>query len=117
MCFRRHPLECAAQSPLPYAETGVRLEVEGAVFVVDHAVVEAGGLDDPRPPARRDLFYPGPQRAPPLAHCSSYAVLFHGTLLPAWMKTRRLLARPCHIFRVAAAVLMNAPGRQFQHPI
>src|SRR5260370_30853871 len=58
---------------------GDRLEVEGAVFVVDHAVVEAGGLDDPRHPARRELLEPGPQRGPPLAHRPTYAVLFHGS--------------------------------------
>jgi hypothetical protein len=33
------------------------------------------------------------------------------------MKPRRLLARPGHIFRVAAAILMDALGRQFQHAI
>ena len=35
----------------------------------------------------------------------------------ARVKTRRLLARPGHIFRVATAELMNAVGRQFQYPV
>ncbi len=38
-------------------------------------------------------------------------------LLRARVKTRRFLARPGHIFRVAAAVLANALRRQFQHSI
>src|SRR5262249_50280735 len=63
----------------PAGEIGDRLEVEGAMFVVEHAVVEAGSLDDPRAPARRDLLDPGPQRRPPLAHRPPYAVLFHGS--------------------------------------
>ena len=63
----------------PPGEIGDRLEVEGAVFVVDHAVVEAGGLDDPRHPARRELLEPGPERCPPLAHRPPYAVVFHGS--------------------------------------
>ena len=56
-----------------------RFEVEGAMFVVDHAVVEAGGLDDPRDAARCELLEPGAKRGPPLAHRTSYAVLFHGS--------------------------------------
>ena len=64
----------------PAGEIGDRLEVEGAVLVVDRAVVEAGGLDDPRHAARRELLEPGPERGPPLAHRPPYAVLFHGSL-------------------------------------
>jgi hypothetical protein len=37
----------------PAGEIRDRLEVKGAVFVVDHAVVEARGLDDPAPRATR----------------------------------------------------------------
>ena len=65
----------------PAGEIGDRLEVEGAVFVVDHAVIEAGGLDDPRHPARRELLEPGPKCGPPLAHRPPYAVVFHGAPL------------------------------------
>src|SRR5437867_4331667 len=49
----------------PPGEIRDRLEVEGAVFVVDYAVVEAGRLDDPRDPARCELLEPGPQRGAP----------------------------------------------------
>jgi len=47
--------------------------------VVDHAVVEAGGLDDPRDAARGELLEPGAKRGPPFAHRPSYAVVFHGS--------------------------------------
>ena len=63
----------------PSGEIRDRFEVEGAMFVVDHAVVEAGGLDDPRDAARRELLEPGPKRGPPLAHRPPYAVVFHGS--------------------------------------
>ncbi len=52
----------------PPGEIRDRFEVEGAVFVVDHAVVEAGGRDDPRHAARRRLSFalePGAKRGPP----------------------------------------------------
>jgi len=63
----------------PPGEIGDRLEVEGTVFVVDRAVVEAGGFDDPRHPARGELLELGPECRPPLAHRPPYAVLFHGS--------------------------------------
>src|SRR3954451_21730275 len=63
----------------PPAEIRDWLEVEGAMFVVDHGVVEARGLDDPRDATRRELLEPGSERGPPLAHRPPYAVLFHGS--------------------------------------
>src|SRR6185312_4553241 len=39
----------------PAGEIGDRLEVEGAVLLVDRDVVEARRLDDPRHAARREL--------------------------------------------------------------
>ena len=61
----------------PAGEIGDRLEIERAVLVVDRDVVEAGRLDDPRHPARREFLQLGSKCCPPLAHRPSYAVLFH----------------------------------------
>src|SRR6185312_11164896 len=59
-----------------------RFQVEGPVFVVDRAIIEASRLDNPGNAARRELLEPGAQRRPPLAHGAPYAVLFHGSPLP-----------------------------------
>ncbi len=47
----------------------------------------------------------------------------HGPTVPlqkfpsTGMETRRLPARRGHVFRVAAAILVDALGRDFQHPV
>lgn len=53
----------------------------------------------------------------PASAMSSLPAELHEARLVASVKARRLLARPCHIFGVAAAELMNAVGRQFQHAV
>ena len=62
----------------PAGEIGDRFEIERAVLQVDHAVVEAGRLDDPRDAARGELLEAGAERRPPFAHGPADAVLFHG---------------------------------------
>ncbi len=59
-----------------------RFQIERAMLVVDHAVIETGGLDDPRHAAGGEFLKPGTKRGPPLAHRSPNAVLFHGSRAP-----------------------------------
>src|SRR5262245_31611063 len=61
----------------PAGEIGDRLEIEGAVLVVDCAVIEPGRLDDPRDAARGELLEAGSECRPPFAHGAANAVLFH----------------------------------------
>ena len=61
----------------PPGEIGDRFQIERAVLHVDHAVIEAGGFDDVRNAARRELLQPGSERGASLAHGPAYAVLFH----------------------------------------
>src|SRR5882757_9409762 len=63
------------------------------MFVVDHAVIEAGGLDDPGDAARCELLEAGAKRGPPLAHRPPYAVLFHGYEAP--IARQRIPHWPC----------------------
>jgi hypothetical protein len=46
----------------PPGEIRDRFEIEGAVLVVDHMLVEARGSHDPRASARRELLEPGAKR-------------------------------------------------------
>ena len=82
---RRH-----ARGLEPAGEIGDRLKIEGAVLVVDRAVIEAGRLDDPWDAARGELLEAGSERRPPFAHGPANAVLFHGSLQVCRCRTRDL---------------------------
>src|SRR5262249_7515038 len=55
-------------------------KVEGAVFVVDRAVIEAGRLDDPRDSARGEFLEAGAERRPPCVHGPADTVFFHRSI-------------------------------------
>ena len=70
------------------------------MFVVDHAVVEAGGLDDPRDTARCELLEASTNSGTPLAHRPPYAVFFHALSPDQAQATSRSRM---------AALIMSAP--------
>src|SRR5208282_5974207 len=70
----------------PPGEISDRFEVEGAMFMVDHAVIEAGGLDNPGDAARRELLKASAKCGPSLAHCAPYAVVFHRSFEAPFMR-------------------------------
>src|SRR5215475_174030 len=61
----------------PAREIGDGLQIERAMFHVDHAVIEPGQLDDPGHASRGKLLEPGAECGASLTHGSADAVLFH----------------------------------------
>src|SRR5271166_2551425 len=98
-CRCRWIIRCAMAGPPGWRSDGALCigmkRISTRMFVVDHAVVEAGGLDDPRDAARRELLEPGPKRGPPLAHRPPYAVFFHASY-EAPIARQRIPNSPCN---------------------